>query len=420
MVEFMVSHLSNSPNNKVIVVDTLTPFPWHLLFSHSRFQQEWRQDSRIALHDPDTFALLYGLFAYGSLEPAINGSTIVIINDFHQTLDIYLHDQTSSYEETILKHHLEVNSIIKSNQTQYELEGTKTPVPEIPAQSDLLKMSAISKFNTHLNSLLTMMSKFCYKTNSMCFLLGHLETKYIPYSTTSQMSDADFYNTSVSYQDKGRVVLVPSYSESNEEKKDDINSKSIDSYLCMRLIFYKDWYHNSPYFAECYPPLEKQNKVVINQAQLRTVFAIKITNFSSKSKYCPIYFDYDDIIYHLDDDNENDSIDLSPGKLIDLSNGFEITSLEQPTSTFSQLETSAMNGTQSETTDYSSPSARNINANVLEDLGEEISQLNNLNSTEIIDESHYEQNEQDNIVNQSDASEVEESEDEMIGTLLAA
>ncbi|KAK6459366.1 uncharacterized protein RJT20DRAFT_15471 [Scheffersomyces xylosifermentans] len=341
LVSLIFSHISQNRNNKVIIIETLASFPWHLIRDHKDYKTEWGEHN-IVCHKASTFALLYALFVLDILDTPVNGTTMVIINDFHDLLELYKYELSTVYEEKLLKHHLETNATIISNQEQFSIEGTKSPLPELPAQSDLLKTTPISKYNSQIHTLMTSISKFCFNHNSTCFLVGHLNTKYAPYKQIqSQSSESDSFYASMSFQDRGRIVLTPSLSgglgitststystgSATETKTNDLDSGLLDSHLAMRLVFYKDWYHKSPHFQENFPPLEGQTKVIINKSQLRLVFAVRVAKSSPHLTYPPIYFDFDNFLYHLDDDSAEDTGD-SPS-VIDLSSSQRLSGLVQ-------------------------------------------------------------------------------------------
>ncbi|KAK6463624.1 hypothetical protein DFJ63DRAFT_312932 [Scheffersomyces coipomensis] len=337
-VSLLISHISKSNHHRIIIIDTLSKFPWHLITNHPQYDPQWIDKGQIIGYTCDTFSKLLAIFALGKLDSDIKkDSTIIIINDFHETIDIYKYELSAIYEEYVLKNHLEAYETVLTNQDQFESVGTKTSIIDIPSQSDLLTTSAISKFESHLFSLLNIISILCFRSGSICLLLGHLDSKYENYSSNnhstsfSSTSSQSFtrsqsvplpnvsFNSNSGGSSSGRLVLAPFMSNTTTHKR---NAKSFDSFITARLVFYKDWYHKTDDFHLNHPNISEVDHITLKQLDVRFVNAVKVTHIHSGDKSSPIiHFDYDNIYYHLDDDN-SDEYEESYGvsfKLIDLS-----------------------------------------------------------------------------------------------------
>ncbi|CCG23889.1 hypothetical protein CORT_0E03000 [Candida orthopsilosis Co 90-125] len=250
----------------VVIIDTSNKFPFHLLKNHPQFKLEFK--SNITHCVCDTFAKLYSVIS--SKTKFANGSMIVI-NEFHSLLESYKLEMSMSYEETILKNYVENNSTLINN----KFNGTKDPIVKIPPSSDLLKISPISKYESHVNLLFRNLNSICTDLNATIYLLGYLETKYRPYKLNNTIDASQ-----LSYSEKGRIVLSPS-----------VTHKS----CITKLLLYLDWYHKTPHFFRNYP-IDNTRQITINQAMLKLVNVVKVTTKSES--FGPIYFDVDDEFYY--------------------------------------------------------------------------------------------------------------------------
>lgn len=422
-VSLMMSHLTANASNTVVIIDTLNPFPLSLITSHPSYRPEWL-DTNIISYTVDTFAKLYALFTFDVLpKDKSGGSTMIFINDIHETFELYKYELSALYEETILKHHIERNAIMIRNQEQFELMGTKTPLPDLPANSDLLRVSPVAKFESHLHSLLNEISTHVINNNLFCILLGHLDTKYEFWSKTSQSSQTS---------SSGRVVLTDSlggkYQSLTGGKTAKTNSP-LDTFVTSRLIFYRDWYHKSPHFKKNFPPLTPTSRVALNDSNLRMVFVVQVKHLQEvvSTRYPPIYFDHDNEYYHLDDEFE---VSSNPAhfQFIDLSTDKGATSMARngtvvDENTEKAFPPSSPNISVDSTANETPEDISTANGNIPEDIAtanqsipDDISIANDNTLTEDIPTNGNELNIPKEDV--EDDLVVEESEDEIIGTLL--
>ncbi|RLV91423.1 hypothetical protein JA1_003912 [Spathaspora sp. JA1] len=270
----IISHLQN--NNSVIIIDTLNRFPLSFITKHRDFQTNWLNDS-LKVYDRDTFAKLYSFFIYNKEIPK---NCMIIINDFHELVELYKLEMSSSYEELLLKHHIDMNLVYIHNKNNNE----KLPMPELPSTSDLLRTSPIAKFESHVDILFSKLIQLCITQSSMIFLLGHLDTKYQPYKTrpTSQQQPSSQPQPQPQSQvPPGRVVLTP-YKFTK---------------ISTRIIFYNDWYHKTRHFQDTYTTGTTNNPIMIKEDKLRMVLAAKLELPKQKLMYNPIYFDVNEPFY---------------------------------------------------------------------------------------------------------------------------
>ncbi|ODV78988.1 uncharacterized protein CANTADRAFT_36072, partial [Suhomyces tanzawaensis NRRL Y-17324] len=306
----VVSHLAHSPKNRAVVIDTLEHFPWHYLTTNPQFDQAWL-DHNLVSYTADTFGKLMALLASPRLvPPGDTATTIVVINGFHELVEFYKLELSASYEEALLKSHLERNALFLSNQRQFQQAGTTSPLPELPPSSDLLTDSPAAKFDAHLHALLNLVSGVAFKHDLVCILLGHLDTAYKLDSASQDTSGAT--DTS-QYSSKGRVVLAPALVGNRHHR----NKVALESFITTRLVFYKDWYHNSVHYREAqerndsyrendregYRETHREKHLPsrrVDPAALRTVYAVRVEHLQAMASETPtVFFDYDDIDYRL-------------------------------------------------------------------------------------------------------------------------
>ena len=103
----MASHLRE--NRPIVLIDTMNKFPLQFLKLQPHFQQSWLDN--ITYYRCDTFAKLYSTL----IDVTIPSDTILIINEFHQLLQVYKLELSSIYEDLILKHHIEINDTFINN-----------------------------------------------------------------------------------------------------------------------------------------------------------------------------------------------------------------------------------------------------------------------------------------------------------------
>lgn len=284
MMSLISSHLKD--NKPVLIIDTLTKFPFYFLKQQSGYDQSWLKN--ITHYKLDSFAKLYGFFIRCKLDP----NTMIIINEFHELLKMYKLELSSIYEDMILKHHIDVNSTFIENK-QLPNDDPR-PIPQLPQNSDLLKTSPILKYESHVESLISNLKNKCINENASIFLLGYLDTKFRPYKVKSQdLIEATSFQ---SFGDKGRVVLSPFKIH-----------KTLDD---MKILFYQDWYHNSPQFRQIHALKTtiqgKISRINIEKSQLKLVYVAEVV--VGQRNLSLVYFDIDSQFYY-----EN-NCDLFDGK----------------------------------------------------------------------------------------------------------
>ncbi|RCK66865.1 hypothetical protein Cantr_02330 [Candida viswanathii] len=274
MGSLISSHLNDG--KPVLIIDTLTKFPFYFIKQQPDFKPTWLLN--ITHYKLDSFAKVYGFFIRCKLEP----NTMVIINEFHELLKMYKLELSSVYEDMILKHHIDMNTTFLENKKSPDKEPT--PIPQLPQNSDLLKSSPVIKYEAHVASLIANLKNKCINDNALIFLLGYLDTKYRPYKSRSQ--DLVESTTFLSVTEKGRVVLSPFKIH-----------KSLDD---LKIIFYHDWYHNSPQFRKShrlhFAMPGKPPSYTIEKYQLKLVYVAEV--FVGQKHLQPVYFDTESEFYH--------------------------------------------------------------------------------------------------------------------------
>lgn len=278
----MISHLQQSKENKVIIVNTFNSFPLFLLQKHESFDPYWLEN-QVSVYDIDTISKLT-IFLQRQLKQTLP-NTILIINNFHDLLDHYKMELSSCYQDILLKTHAINNATTIRQSDRQQVEGIGPDIVEIPRSSSLLRESPMVKFNLHVNFLFNLMSQLSYNNNLLIFLSGNLDIKFRPYALGSQdLSSSSFQivqndSTYLKQQingSKGRLVLTMS-----DNYLSGLNSRSgsniPESILIVRVMFYKDWYHKSPFYKQ----------KVMKKDKLRQIYCMKIDQEVT-------YFDFED------------------------------------------------------------------------------------------------------------------------------
>lgn len=277
LISLISSHLKD--NKPVLIIDTLTKFPFYFLKQQPEYEESWLKN--ITHYKLDSFAKLYGFLIKCNLET----NTMVIINEFHELLKMYKLELSSIYEDMILKHHIEVNDTIIENKQSSTTDPK--PIPQLPQNTDLLKTSPIIKYESHVASLISNLRNKCLHENALIFLLGYLDTKFRPYKTKSQ--DLIESTSFQSFTDKGRVVLSPFNIHKN------LND--------LKILFYQDWYHNSPQFRKSQEVIGKPKLITIEKSQLKLVYVAEVI---VENKSLPsVYFDIDSQFYYENSTHDN-------------------------------------------------------------------------------------------------------------------
>lgn len=289
--QVIASHLGESSENKVVVIETFNKFPWDLLRQHPGFVPEWLD--RVRGYRLTTFAQVLSFFIFHPLGPVTAGSVMVFVCNFHELVDHYRLQLSAAYEEALLKHQIDKNAVLLANHEKIMEEGLSlVELQELPPQSALLKENPILKLQNHINELFKHMSDFAFKYALVVVLMGHLHLKFKAYTKkklppsmdSSFLSQASFLSSPTpSFSDNGRMVLMPVTFGKEGSGRNGANLN--DSKLTARLIFYNDWFHKSPF----------SQTEAGSTIKPRLVSAVKVTNLNGIGNINdPVYFDYDD------------------------------------------------------------------------------------------------------------------------------
>lgn len=317
LTSFIVSHLEHNEENHVVVIDCFNPFPWHAVFKHPRFKEEWL-DTRIGSYSTDTFAQLLSLFLLG--EVGESKRTLVMITDFHDLIDLYRHELISSYEETLLKLQIQENSNFLSELEKLKFEGTRAKKLPDSFRLPLTRDNPSFKFYSHLDRFLNTLSRFVSKNEGLCILLGVLSTKYLR-EESRPLSSSGFNNSQISTQSasqslnsanlhstqdadgfaaRGSVVLWPSLKEATPSinaqyglgSPRGLGKYQIDNYITTRVILYNEWMYKA--LGEQRPDDDQIFSIWAEDDRLLRVFALKVLNLQEPaSREKIIYFNYE-------------------------------------------------------------------------------------------------------------------------------
>lgn len=245
------SHLCESPDFQVVVIETFNKFPTHLLKRHPNYETGWLH--RMKRYNLTSFAQVLSFFMFNPLGHVTAGSVMVFVCNFHELVELYKLQLSAAYEEALLKHQIDKNRVLLSNFDRFSEEGVGSiGLPELPAQSALLKENPILKAQNHLNEMFKHISEFSFNHSLVVVLMGHLDVKYKQYTKRKIHPTMDSSFASQSFlsspttsfgSDGGRMVLIPmTFGKSTSRGGVSLN----DSKVTARLVFYNDWYHKSP------------------------------------------------------------------------------------------------------------------------------------------------------------------------------
>lgn len=253
----MASHLANSENLKVWVIETLNPFQWDLLRQHPQYDANW--DTQISICTLLSMVEIFWFFTFGPGISMEDKSTLLFITNFHEIVELYSLHVALAYEEALLKHQIDTNREVLANLDRVKEEGLDLiSLPQLPPQSDLLRVSPYIKAQKHIDELFKELSEFTYKHSNIIVLLGHLDAKFEPYANPrppSMSPDTSYVgsqpNTTLSQggeRDSSRLVLTPvTFGKKSSGNKATGEAGLNDHKISARLVFYNDWYHKSPY-----------------------------------------------------------------------------------------------------------------------------------------------------------------------------
>lgn len=313
----IVSHLQSGSWQKVVIIQTLNPFPWEMLRQHPKFESEWIDEGRINEYSLLSLPQLFSLFCLDMVKSSRAGSVLVFITNFHELIEHYKLQISTSYEEILLKHQIDKNRQLLENEAKFREEGPELiSLSALPKDSALRRQHPIIKAQNHITELFKLLGEFSYRYSALVVFLGHLEPQYKLFSKKrtantldpmqSQTSFSQSSASSTSFSFDRRLVLMPvtfgkqSALEDNLARTADLN----ESKLAARLIFYNDWFCHSPMF------LSRKRSALPKEHYLVPV--VKSSNLNSVSNiHEPIFFDFQHN-YDIEDGDaeENWLIDL--------------------------------------------------------------------------------------------------------------
>lgn len=305
----MVSHLRESENLTVAVIESLNPFQWDLLRQHPQYDPQWEKRGQIKVYSLMSVVEFFWFFTFGPARSLGASSILLFILNFHEIVELYRLHIAAAYEEALLKHQIDKNRELLANLDRIQAEGIElVSLPQLPALSDLLRQSPYVKAQNHIDELFKEMSEFTYQHSAIIVLVGCLEAKFkpIPKLRAPSPSPTSSFNgsqTQVSLsqnvvRESNRLVLDPvTFGKQSSGNRSSADLSLNESKITARLIFYNDWYHKSPLFlSKQRPPLESEQFKVL---------AIKVTSFNGVSNINdPVYFNLS--THHCDEDGKGD------------------------------------------------------------------------------------------------------------------
>lgn len=311
----MVSQLEEDVNKTVIVIETFNQFPWQLFSQHPRYEEAWM--SRIKRFYLPTFAQVLSFFMLNPLKSLANSAFVIIVN-FHEVVEYYRYQIVVSFEEALLKHQIERNSVVIDNFRKDENGGNhEQSVPTLDGQSSLANESPFSKFQTHVDALFQHLNSYLVSYNLLVLIVGCMDVKYKnrPKPSINHYSDALLSESEIfpSQQQKKILHFDPiKYDKIGQAIQAGLN----ESRITQRVIFYNDWYHKSQHFSMAENSASHQT--------LRKVAAAKADKDTGTGNIIdPIYFDFNHKLYGKESIENDWLIDLLDAPDEDLSSFLE-------------------------------------------------------------------------------------------------
>lgn len=291
----MVSHLRESKQLTLFVVETLNGFHWDLLRQHPQYDRNWENSDQIQIFSATSVVELFWFFAFGPAQH-VGASTMLFITNFHEIVELYRLDIAAAHEEALLRHQIDKNRELLKNFDRIAEEGIElVSLPQLPPNSGLLKENPYIKAQNHVDELFKEMAEFTYKNSAIVVLLGHLDAVYKPYGKrqlvlpTPSSSFVGSQQNSLSQpvtREQNRLVLAPvtfSKPPSGKQALSDVGLN--ESRITARLIFYDDWYYKSPLFlSKGIEPREEDRYHVL-------VVKVTVPNGVSNINE-PVYFEF--------------------------------------------------------------------------------------------------------------------------------
>lgn len=290
----MVTHLAESENHKVLVLETLNPFQWDLLRQHPRYDAKW--DGQISICSLLSVAEIFWFFTLGPGVSMDCSSTLVFITNFHEIVELYSLHVAQAYEEALLKHQIDCNREILANMDRAKEEGLDLiALPQLPALSDLLRVNPYVKAQKHIDELFKELAEFTYKHSAVVVLLGHLDAKFKPYGnprTLSMSPNASFTGSQPSNtmsqaggREPSRLMLTPvTFGKRSSGNRAAGEAGLNEHRITARLVFYNDWYHKSPYI--------RSKDTIPDDSEDVLVLVVKITSLGGVGNINePVFFD---------------------------------------------------------------------------------------------------------------------------------
>lgn len=297
----IASHLRHTSHRSVVIIETSNPFQLSLLKQHLDFEPSWLE--RVRQFRLDSFPQVLSFFMLNPLRDE-GDSTLILITNFHELLDYYKLQLSATYEEALLRLQIEYNGTIIDNLDKVRENGLNSiDLPQLPPNSDLLRVHPTLKYHDHVNEMFKQMGNFIHKHHLLLILVGGMNTGTVNVGASLQIF--------ASQLSPSRYSLTPEYSPQSQsepqnervqvlepmtfDRKDYMNRNLLqrkglnESKISFRLLFYFEPYQKTPYYQ-----LQGQK----SSSQNRTVAAVKVTKMVGDGNINdPVYFDFWDNFY---------------------------------------------------------------------------------------------------------------------------
>lgn len=261
----LASHLRRDENNRIVVIETFNDFTWDLFELHPDYCLLW--DYKIEVIHLPTLAQVFSFFQLRDFSEYSPGSLITCITNFTETVEYYRLQISAAYEEELLRHQLDQARTLLANVDKVKEEGFDlVRLPQLPPNSDLLKVHPAKKAQMHIDQLFKLMSSMTFKFTALVILMGHMEPQWkANQDVLSTSVEASFTSSQADGKSAGKLVLSPvEYGKQHTGNATNL----CDQKLLVRLLVYSDLYTNSSAYKIQRRPPEKLDIRIVSVVRL--------------------------------------------------------------------------------------------------------------------------------------------------------
>lgn len=280
----LISHLELKPQGEIVVIETFNQFPWPLFQQHPRYKKSF--DLRVVRYSLPTFSQVLAFLMINPLEARASSALVVIVN-FHEAIEYYRHQLVAAFEEALLKRELDWNTeAVENLEKLKEGEIKINDLLTIPRDAPLLKVSPFVKFQSHVDAMFKHLNEFATHHQLLIFLLGCMDVQN---KTTNHNSEVNFTQHVLGVQSTQEFPVVKKgFEPSKYDQRQGSSLNLNDQKIHQRVIFYNDWYNNSPHYLEHQHQTEIDKIVAVAKAEKETMEGNIVE---------PVYFDFRDLFY---------------------------------------------------------------------------------------------------------------------------